>query len=83
MNGLIHCHLIIKSNFGLAPFLAFFAGILVSFTPCSLSGVPLVIGYVGGTAGKDTGKAFRLSLVFACGMAITYTVLGTLASVLW
>lgn len=73
---------IIKSNYGLAPFLAFFAGILVSFTPCSLSGVPLVIGYVGGAAGKNTRKAFHLSLVFAFGMALTYTVLGTLASIL-
>ncbi len=45
----------------LAPVLALLAGVLTSFMPCSLSGIPLVIGYVGGTGQKDTRKAFSLS----------------------
>lgn len=72
----------ISANFWLAPLLALLAGVLTAFTPCSLSSVPLVIGYVGGYAGNDTKKAFRYSLVFCAGMAVTYTVLGTLASLL-
>lgn len=64
----------------LAPILALFAGVLTSFTPCSLSSIPLVIGYVGGTGQKDTKKAFRFSLVFALGSAVTFTVLGVIAS---
>jgi len=68
-------------NAWLAPLLAFVAGVLTSFTPCSLSSIPLVIGYVGGTAQKDTKRAFRLSLVFALGAAVTFTTLGVLASV--
>lgn len=74
--------IVITANLWLAPLLAIFAGVLTSITPCAITSVPLVIAYVGGTAGKDTKKAFKLSLVFALGMALTFTVLGTLASLL-
>ncbi|MFO7611590.1 MAG: cytochrome c biogenesis protein CcdA [Clostridia bacterium] len=73
---------IIGANPWLAPVLALIAGILTSFTPCSLSGMPLVIGYVGGYAGGDTKKAFRYSLVFCLGMSVTFTTLGIAASLL-
>ena len=71
---------LIKESFWLAPLLAFVAGVLTSFTPCSLSSIPLIIGYVGGTGQKDTKKAFRLSLTFAIGSAVTFTALGVIAS---
>ena len=58
--------------------IAFTGGLLSSFLPCSLSSLPLVIGYVSGGR-RDTRSAFRLSLVFAIGMAGTYTVLATVA----
>lgn len=64
----------------IAPFLAFVAGIMTSFTPCSLSSIPLVIGYVGGTGGYDVKKAFKLSFTFVIGSAVTFTVLGVIAS---
>lgn len=72
----------ISANFWLAPALALLAGLLTSITPCALTSVPLVIGYVGGTGQKDTKKAFRLSLTFAAGMAVTFTILGVAASLL-
>lgn len=71
---------LIKEGFWLAPLLAFVAGVLTSFTPCSLSSIPLIIGYVGGTGQKDTKKAFRFSLTFAIGSAVTFTALGVIAS---
>ena len=71
---------LIQSSGWLAPFLALLAGILTSFTPCSLSSIPLVIGYVGGTGQKDTKRAFWLSLTFAAGAAVTFTILGVVAS---
>lgn len=72
--------ILITQNMWIAPLLALLAGVLTSVTPCALSSVPLVIGYVGGTGGKDTKKAFRLSTTFAVGMAITFTTMGTIAS---
>ena len=71
---------LIKGNLWLAPILAILAGALTAFTPCSLSSIPLVVAYVGGTANNDTKKSFRLSLIFALGMTITFTVLGIVAS---
>ena len=65
-----------------APFLALAAGMITSLTPCSLSSVPMVIAYIGGSAKQDTKKAFRLSLLMAIGLAITFLVFGALASVI-
>lgn len=71
---------LIRSSVWLAPLLALLAGVLTSFTPCSLSSIPLVIGFVGGTGQRDTKRAFRLSLTFAAGAAVTFTALGVIAS---
>ncbi len=73
---------LIRESFWIAPLLALLAGVLTSFMPCALSSVPLVIGYVGVSANNDTKRAFRLSLTFALGMAITFTALGTAAALL-
>ncbi|SMC70239.1 cytochrome c biogenesis protein CcdA [Papillibacter cinnamivorans] len=81
MNGLLDVlsDLIGKSGW-LAPLLALAAGIVASFLPCSLSTVPLIVGYVGGTGQRDPKKAFLLSVVFAAGSAVTFTALGAAAS---
>jgi cytochrome c-type biogenesis protein len=70
----------ITEEFWFAPLLALFAGVLTSFMPCSLSSVPLVIGYVGGSGGRDAKKAFGYSVIFAVGTAITFLALGLIAS---
>lgn len=80
MDGLLEIITGIIANQGITvPIFAFLAGVLTSLTPCSLSCVPLVIGFVGGV--KDTKKAFWLSLTFALGTAITFTTLGAVASI--
>lgn len=71
---------LINSNPWIAPFLALIAGVLTSVTPCSLSDVPLIIGYVGGTGEKNTKKALAYSVVFAAGTAVTFVTLGIVAS---
>ncbi len=72
---------LIINNTWIAPLIALVAGILTSLTPCSLSSIPLVIGYVGGTGKRDTKKAFFLSLTFALGAALTFTTFGVIASI--
>lgn len=71
----------IQNNFWAAPLLALGAGLLTSFAPCSLSTIPLVIGYVGYMK-ADYKKAFRLSVTFAFGAALTFTGLGVGAALL-
>ena len=66
----------------LAPILAFLGGILTSISPCSLASVPLVVGYMTGTNENNTKRAFKISLFFSLGMAITYTALGVAAALL-
>lgn len=63
-----------------AAFAALLAGIITSITPCSLSQIPLVLGYVGKEA--SPGKALRLSLVYAAGSAVTFTAFGSVAAIL-
>ena len=72
---------LITGNVWLAPVLALLAGIITSFTPCSLSSIPLVIGYVGGTGQREIKRAFWLSVTFAAGAAVTFTALGVIASI--
>ncbi len=71
---------LITEQFWLAPLLALLAGVVASFLPCSLSSIPLIIGYVGGTEQRDPKIAFRLSLTFAAGAALTFSVLGVIAA---
>ncbi len=72
----------ILDNVWLAPLLALLAGVLTSFSPCCLSSVPLVVGYVGGVGDHNAKRSFLYSLVFSGGMAITYTSLAVAASLL-
>ena len=73
--------LLINENMWLAPLLCVLAGALTTLTPCSLSTIPLVISYVGGTS-ADIKKSFKLSLVFAIGNSITFIIFGIVAALL-
>jgi len=58
---------------------AFFAGILASFTPCVYPLIPISAGYIVGNAKDSKPKALLLSLLYVTGMALTYSFLGILA----
>jgi len=67
-----------KKSF-IAFFLVFVAGILISFTPCVYPMIPIIIGFVGGSAGGSKIKGFILSVFFVLGLVITYSILGVVA----
>lgn len=71
---------LLDQNAWVAPVLCLAAGVVTSFTPCSLSTIPMVLTYVGATAKDDPKRAFSVSLVMALGMACTFGVFGSLAS---
>ena len=64
----------------LGPILALAAGVLAAFTPCCLSSIPLIIGYIGGIGEKTTKRAFLYSMTFAGGTAVTFVALGLIAT---
>jgi len=72
---------ILSENIWLAFIMALVAGLISSFSPCVLSAVPLVIGYVGGYAGNDRNRAFRYSLLFCLGLAASFTILGAASAI--
>lgn len=62
--------------------IAFLGGILDSMTPCVYPVIPVVISYMGAKSEKKKSTGFFLSLFFVLGLAITYSVVGLLASFL-
>ncbi len=70
--------ILIEKNVWLSPLLAFSAGLITSITPCSLSTLPLIMGYVGKDAKPK--KALMLSLVYALGNALTFTIMAVIAA---
>ena len=73
---------ILSQNIWLAFVVALVAGLVSSFSPCILSTVPLIIGYVGGYAGGDQKKALKYSLLFCLGLILTFTALGAASALL-
>ncbi|WP_251859539.1 cytochrome c biogenesis CcdA family protein [Clostridium sp. Marseille-Q2269] len=64
----------------LALLISFIGGIISSFSPCILSSLPLIIGYVNKYGKKDKKTAFKYSLFFSLGIIITFTSLGIISS---
>ncbi|MCX6640494.1 MAG: sulfite exporter TauE/SafE family protein [bacterium] len=59
----------------------FVGGLLSASSPCVLAIMPMVIGYVGGHSQGDRRKALIYSLLFALGLALTFTILGAIAAI--
>jgi len=60
--------------------IVFFAGVLMSFTPCVYPLVPIVVGVVAGASRGSHFKSFILSLIYALGVAVVYALLGLIAA---
>jgi cytochrome c-type biogenesis protein len=50
------------------------ASILLS--PCHLSSIPLIVGYITAESERTTGRAFILSTIFASGILLSIAILG-------
>ena len=62
--------------------LAFVLGLLLSFTPCVLPMVPILLSIIAGQEGKATDSRWRglsLAAVYVLGMSLVYTALGVVA----
>jgi len=57
------------------------AGLLTSLTPCTLSMMPIMVGYMGGYEAQGRFRAIAQATWFALGLATTLAALGLLAGV--
>jgi len=71
---------ILKTGSLLAYPLVFLGGVVTSIGPCNVAMIPLIIGYLGGSIELSRQRSFTLSLTFASGLALTFTALGVVAS---
>ena len=56
-------------------------GILsVLLSPCHLTSIPLIIGFINDQAGTSTKRAFYLSFLFSIGILVTIALIGVITS---
>ena len=72
MEGLFNSQTGVAALFGLS----FIGGLIASVSPCSLSMLPLIIGYVGGYSEEKPAKTFLQMLFFVLGASIVFSVIG-------
>jgi len=87
MNILINLFDSFTKLFQSNPFVSILAALLwgmlsVILSPCHLSSIPLVIGYINGSGKLKTSRAFYLSLIFSLGVLITIAIIGTITGLL-
>jgi len=58
----------------------FILGLLMSLTPCIYPMIPITLGTLQAAAGTSKQNTFVLSLLYTCGIAITFAILGLLAA---
>ena len=61
--------------------LSFLGGLIASVSPCSLSMLPLIVGYVGGYSNNTPLKSFVQMLFFVFGTAIVFSVIGVICAI--
>jgi cytochrome c-type biogenesis protein len=52
----------------------------VVLSPCHLASIPLIVGFVNGGTAPSTGRALRLSLLFAAGVLVSIAVVGAITA---
>jgi thiol:disulfide interchange protein DsbD len=72
----------LSDNLLLNYFVAFWSGVLVSFSPCVYPVLPVTAGIIAGVNTTGTKlRGFVLSLVYVLGMAITFCTLAAVAAI--
>ncbi|MBP3820148.1 sulfite exporter TauE/SafE family protein [bacterium] len=60
--------------------LSFLGGLISSISPCSLSMLPLIVGYVGGYSEEKPSKTLVQMIFFVLGASIVFSVIGVICA---
>ena len=60
--------------------ISFLGGLIASISPCSLSMLPIIIGYIGGYSHEKPAKTLLQMLFFVTGTAIVFSVIGIICA---
>ncbi len=56
-------------------------GLIASMSPCSLSMLPIIIGYIGGYSNAKPSKTLLQMIFFVSGMAIVFSLIGIICAI--
>jgi cytochrome c-type biogenesis protein len=74
---------LVESTFALALLGSFLWGVLsVLLSPCHLSSIPLVVGYISRQELESIKRAFWISLVFSLGILVSIGIIGLVTALL-
>lgn len=59
---------------------AFLGGLISSISPCSLSMLPLIIGYIGGYSNEKPLKTLMQMIVFVIGTGLVFAIIGAICA---
>ena len=60
--------------------ISFLGGLIASVSPCSLSMLPLIVGYVGGYSDEKPAKTFVQMMFFVLGASIVFSIIGIICA---
>jgi cytochrome c-type biogenesis protein len=70
-------------SFALALLASFVWGVLsILLSPCHLSSIPLIIGFLTAKGEKETSRGFLLAFTFAVGILFTIVIIGIITAAL-
>lgn len=74
---------LLSGNIWIALIGSFLWGVLsILLSPCHLSSIPLIIGYITGNNSLSLNKSFKISLMFSAGILVTVALIGFITAAL-
>jgi cytochrome c-type biogenesis protein len=70
----------LQGSYLLAYLAVYLGGVLVSFTPCVYPILPITVAFIGSRGRGSWSRGFLLAVTYVLGMAVTYMILGAVAS---
>jgi cytochrome c-type biogenesis protein len=70
----------LQGSYFLAYLAVYLGGFLISFTPCVYPLIPITVAFIGARGRGSWSRGFVLAVTYVLGMAVTYMILGVVAS---